>query len=258
MQELENDKSAMLDILYHLQTTDFDAASELLHQLRSAKSGDVEAMLSCIGRGRPSRSARPLSDSFEMDVDEPDEPARKLSSATTLADYHQSPFSPRSQDVTVSLSLITAPTGHDVSADEMHVLLDTFFARVGSLSSIFDRSEVNRNIANLAADPSLTFVEFCNKPATSSEVTMGLSRVAGMLAIGMMYLRAKTPEAAPSMEVAMFYYSIAKHGLDNAIQHSPLCAMKLCALLAFYNLSLHSGVASAYIGVSLLIIPFHE
>ncbi|PVH91521.1 hypothetical protein DM02DRAFT_338884 [Periconia macrospinosa] len=236
MQELESDTSVMLDILCRLQTSSSKTASKLLQQLRSTRSGDIRKMVACI---TPSRNM-----SFT------DNEPRRLSSATTLADGQHTPSLTRSQDLTGYSSIIGAPVGHNVSLKSMRAALDMFFACVGSLFYVLDQSELDRAMKNITTTPDLTFLELYNRPA-SLEITTRLSELAGVLAVGMLYLRTKAPEKAPSSEAATFYYTIGKHGLDSAINYSPLRAMKLCALFAFYNLSSHPSVALAYIGFGL-------
>ncbi|PVH91520.1 hypothetical protein DM02DRAFT_704475 [Periconia macrospinosa] len=241
MQELESDKSVMLDILCRLQTSSSKTASELLQQLRSTRSGDIRKVVTCIERNRADAPSR------EMLFNGTDGESRRLSSATTLADGQQTPSLTRSQDLIGYSIMIGAPVGHNVSLKSIRAALDRFFACVGSLFYVLDQSELDRAMENITTTPKLTFLELYNRPA-NLEITKRLSELAGVLAVGMLYLRAKAPEKAPSSEAATFYYTIGKHGLDSVINYSPLRAMKLCALFAFYNLSLHPSVALAYIG----------
>ncbi|PVI04783.1 hypothetical protein DM02DRAFT_668745 [Periconia macrospinosa] len=250
MQELENEKSVMLDILCHLQTTSPETAGEVLQRLRSIRSGDIEAMLTCIDRDRSDPSSQETLYSSKMDIESLDDLPRRLSAATTLADYQQSPSSTRSQDLNVTLSICGTSSDHEISVDETNASLDAFFTYATNLSSLFNRSKVAKLIEPITSTYGLTFIDLFNRP-TSPQKTTELSELAGMLAIGMLYLRAQTSESLPSNEAAAFYYSIAKHGLDVAIEHNALRAMKLCTLLAFYNLSLYPSVALAYIGLGL-------
>lgn len=246
MQELENENVAMLSILHHLQVDSTESALQLLYRIRAAGNGDIKAMSKCIEREETDApGVRTLSNSSSMEIDEPDEMQRKLSCATTLADYSQSPSSPRGQEFSSCHGILGAPAGHDVAMDNVQVFIDMFFARVGIISSIFDRSQVDVTVETTAVFSGLAFVEVYNR-SSGPKATTELSELAGMLAVGMMYSRAEHPETAPSIEVTMFYYNMARQGLDSAIRHDPLRATKLCALLALFNLSLHPSVAIAY------------
>ncbi|CAI6336424.1 unnamed protein product [Periconia digitata] len=250
MQELENDKRVMLTILCHLQTTSSDEAGGLLKQLRSIKTGDVDAMLASIGRDQTESFSTDHSFSSGIDMDDADGLTRRLSSATTLTDYPQSPSSTRCQDATTCFGIVQVPPEHDLSIDTMRAALDLFFTCASSMSFVFDQLNVGRLVDNIASHAGPTFLGLYNK-SVSLEATTELSELAGMLAVGILYMRAEASETAPSSDVASFYYSIGRQGLDSAIEYSPLRAMRLCALLAFYNLSLHPSVASAYIGLGL-------
>jgi hypothetical protein len=74
------------------------------------------------------------------------------------------------------------------------------------------------------------------------------AELAGMASIGIVHAQLANPTTAPLAELGEYFYAVAKLGLDTAIVYNPLRAVKLCTLIAMYNIIIHATVALAYLG----------
>jgi hypothetical protein len=250
IKELENDKSAMFEILWYLQTNSLDKASELLQHLRSVRGADYGAVLEKISRagsgsssGLGSPSTHTSDSSSGVQVDHP---------ASEVMQYQQSPFI-IDQHIAGSVEFTDPPTGQDATVDGIRAAIDMFFMCIGGLFYVFDKSDVEKTIELLVMSTKGMTLANLVSSASSMEVRTLAAELAGMAAMGILHLRLRVPDKAPSAQLADYLYAVAKHGLDTAIQYNPLRAMKVCLLLAFYNIALHATVALAYIGKCLTI-----
>ena len=75
-----------------------------------------------------------------------------------------------------------------------------------------------------------------------------VAELAGMAAIGVVHSQLVDPVASPPIQLADHLYTLARYGLDFALRHDPLRAMKVAALLAMYNIIVHATVALSYAG----------
>lgn len=272
---LEKDKSAMFEILWYLQTTAPERATELLHRLRSVQGGDVGAMLDYIARDRSDQStmgapmsaaasSASLSSSSSSSVSSSSASARRSLPFTqageafslsnpVLTGYPESPFF-RSPDAAGSLVFARPPPGQNATIHGARPAIDMFFWCIGGLFYVSDKADVDRTVRRFAdLSDGLTLADLVSR-AGSLEVRALAAELAGMAAMGSLHLVLRVPDNAPSIEMADYFYAVAKHGLDSAILYNPLRAMKVCTLVAFYNIALHATVALAYIGKPLAIV----
>jgi hypothetical protein len=226
----------MFEILWHLQTKSPEESSDLLQHLRSVQGGDIGAMLNYVPDGRSQPWTPPKDETDNMP-----------GSSAEVLDYPQSPYL-QSAGTDETICFVGAPAGHDLSIQGARAALDMFFLCVGSLFYVFDKPDVDLTVESITAFADLTLADLVSKSESLKTKTLA-AELAGMIAMGIVHLNLKMPEVAPAMEVADFYYTVARHGLDSAIRYDPLRAMKLCVLLAFYNITVHATVALAYIGM---------
>jgi hypothetical protein len=143
-----------------------------------------------------------------------------------------------------------SPAQQSATVHSLHGPLETFFNCVGALFYIMDWNEVHAKVEAIAASgnsqtPLGTF--FTN--GSSLELRTFASELSGMAAIGVVHSQLADPTTAPPAELADYFYTVAKHGLDSAIMYNPLRAIKVCALLGMYNIIVKATVALAYIGI---------
>jgi hypothetical protein len=109
------------------------------------------------------------------------------------------------------------------------------------------REEVEQGIEIIAdIQKSIGDIVAANKDAHTTTIAGGL---AGMASIGVVHAQLADPATAPPAELADYFYAVAKLSLDVAIEHNPLHAVKICALIAMYNIIVHATVSLAYLGM---------
>lgn len=127
--------------------------------------------------------------------------------------------------------------------------MQVFFRACGVLFYVFSREQEEESYSYCNKTKERAIADAVNhRPDVQDGIV--LAEISGMAAVGTLYLRVSGVEDVPSSDMADYYYAIAKHLLDDAIVASPLRAMKVCVLLALYNIVLHATVALAYIGKS--------
>lgn len=80
-----------------------------------------------------------------------------------------------------------------------------------------------------------------------------MSELCAIAAVGCQYLHDDS-----LFELRQAFYDVAKSFLDDCIESNPLRAMKVCTLLAMYNIMGKSTVALTYISTSLLSPSLHS
>jgi hypothetical protein len=121
--------------------------------------------------------------------------------------------------------------------------LEWFFNCVGALFYIMGPEEVDENIQRIQhVQVPLGDIVLANEDPKMTTIAAGL---AGMAAIGVVHATLADPA-----ELADYFYGVAKDGLDAAIECNPLGAVKICALVAMYNIIVHATVALSYLGTS--------
>lgn len=247
--ELENDKSALFEVLWYLQTTSPDQATALLQQLRSNPGGDMGGLLHHFIKHRCislSASASPFSAASNSPF--------PLDAASTT------PTTPGSMDFaalldtrynTLQLDNIASPYVRDEHAivNGLDGLLEWFFNCVGALFYIMNRNEVQQKMEALRASPD-AYTPLGDLVASGKDLHIATiaAELAGMASIGVVHAQLADPATAPPANLADYFYAVAKMGLDAAIESNPSRAVKICALLSMYNIVVHAKVALAYLG----------
>ena len=125
--------------------------------------------------------------------------------------------------------------------------VNDFYDNQGALFHVFSQEETK------------TFLDivFGGRPAvgavSSDEKKLAMSCLAAVVAVGMRF---------SSRNVDLFtsnaVYDIAKHYFDVTLDRFPFMAIKICALLALYNLMNHSPMALVWINVGLRLSQTHN
>lgn len=244
-------RKSLLEMFWYLQTTSAKDAQDFLAFMRSGAAVGVETMQNwvqerqSVGNGvEPGSSQQQLmsdispptdhsADVAILDVervaDDPDPEADVFALAQTLA--NQFPHWPQAATV-----------------DTVRNAINMFFLCTGSLFHVFSRDEVDVILDELGDfQPEDAFVDVLTKDP-SLQHNARIAEVCGMAAVGILYLRISDEHPVPPAELAEYFYIITRRKLDSAIRASPLRAMKVCALLAMYNIVLKGSVALAYVG----------
>jgi hypothetical protein len=249
--ELENDKSALYEILWYLQTTSPDQATALLQHLRSNQDGDMGGILSHFTKYRhesfrattpPDSAASTLPSWFDTATTAPTMPG-SIDLAALLDTRHNA----------LHLNNITSSSMRDEFAT-VHGLdgpLEWFFNCVGALFYIMNRDEIQRSMEALQSSP-VACIPLGDLVAPGKDLHLATvaAELAGMASIGVVHAQLADPTTAPPANLADYFYAVAKMGLDAAIECSPHRAVKICALLSMYNIVVHAKVALAYLGMS--------
>ena len=129
--------------------------------------------------------------------------------------------------------------------------VNMFLQSAGMLFHCFTRKQADNILDNefgLFEHPDKTSLWDILKRETNIQRNAQLAELCGMAAVGILYLRLQSQNNMPSAESAGYIYSTTRLLLDSSIQANPLRAIKVCALLAMYNIVLKGTVALAYIG----------
>ncbi|KAF1810313.1 hypothetical protein P152DRAFT_94702 [Eremomyces bilateralis CBS 781.70] len=80
-----------------------------------------------------------------------------------------------------------------------------------------------------------------------------IAELCGMAAVGIYYERRSDQDSGPPAALAEYFYVISKLMLDSSIAAHPLRAMKVCSLLAMYNIVVKASVALEYVELGLAL-----
>jgi hypothetical protein len=246
IQELEKDKSALYEILWYLQTKSPEQVTALLELLRSNQDGGVGAVLQHFAQYRQefphlTTATSNGSSSWSQQGAAPQAPV--LSEPLDLPGLLDS----RGLTLPDSAASVSTRTQHATARDLVGPL-ERFFNCVGALFYIMSPDEVEKNMQSVQhMQVPLGDIVSANE---DPKMTTIAAELAGMAAIGIVHATLADPNAAPPAELADYFYGVAKNGLDAAIECSPLTAVKICALIAMYNIIVHATVALSYLGTS--------
>ncbi|KAF2828201.1 hypothetical protein CC86DRAFT_320848 [Ophiobolus disseminans] len=247
--DLKNDKSALYEVLWYLQTTNPESAGELLDQLRSKPLNDVGAIVQHFAqyRHKPPDNAITSSD---MSV---------VSRDPTPVTPNTPEFKPLSRVLNVRGGVIqpddmaTHTARHEgATAFSLDGPLEWFFNCVGALFYIMNPDEVRQKVQLLqASSDARTPLGDLVTPRKDPRTATLAAELAGMASIGIVHANLHDSTASPPIELADYFYAVAKMGLDAAIQHNPVRAVKICALVAMYNIVVHATISLAYLDLGL-------
>jgi hypothetical protein len=259
MEELEQDKSSLYELLWYLQTASPEKATSLLQQLRAAQGEDIGALLNQFDQNRHA-SPEPASSTNVLQT-ESTSPATATSTILAVPEVRDHPLFSTLQKGLAGVPGIAlhSPAQQHATVHGLHGPLETFFNCVGALFYVMNWNEIRAKVEAIAASGnSQTPLGMFFTNGSTLQLKTFASELAGMAAIGVVHSQLADPKAAPPAELADYFYSVAKHGLDSAIMYNPLRAMTICALLGMYNIVVKATVALAYIGTSSMQATFGE
>jgi hypothetical protein len=251
IKELENDKSALYEVLWFLQTTSPEAAIDMLSQLRSNPGGDIGAIVQHFAQYRRDVLDSTTSSSTASTASTSPETSPEISGTPItpgIVDFSQLLDA---RGPAVQLNDVTSPATRTQFATVYHLEgpLEWFFNCVGALFYIMDPDEVRKNIELLKASTAAHIpLGDLVAPNTDMRTATLAAELAGMASIGVVHANLADPTTAPPAELADYFYAVAKMGLDAAIQYSPVRAVKICTLVAMYNIVVHATISLAYLG----------
>lgn len=137
----------------------------------------------------------------------------------------------------------------DATLQVLDSLLATFFDVIGKLFYIAEKDEVKSTVESLRASghDGIPLADLVTH-SRSVHLRTQVSELAGMASIAVVHAQLIDPITSPPIELADHLYTIARYGLDSALQYDPLRAMKVAALLSMYNIVVHATVALTYAG----------
>ena len=258
IEELEEDKSSLYEVLWYLQTTSPDKASALLQHLRAARGENFGAILKQFEQSH----SRPAEPSFTSNVVANESPPATTSPASVILALPEILDHPRLSTVRKRQSNGTSvaflpPAQSSATVDGLQGPLKMFFDCVGGLFYIMARADAQASITAITASGNngIPLGNFFSNGSVL-ELRTHAAELAGMAAIGVVHAQLADPATAPPAELADYFYAVTKHGLDSAILHNPLRAMKVCALIGMYNIVVKATVALAYIGTNVKLPVF--
>jgi hypothetical protein len=242
---LEKDKTALYEILWYLQTESPEHATSLLESLRTNQEGGIGAMVQHFAQHHRA-SPEPRASSSKN-------PAISLmqqEAGPSATRRHTSLDLPQLLEVRGlvhpdNVASISTRTRH-ATAQDLAVPVDWFLNCVGALFYIVNKEEAEANIRSIS-HVSMPLGDIVAKMKDSRMTTVA-AELAGMASVGVVHAQLGDPAGAPPLELADYFYAVAKLGLDVAVEYSPLRAIKICALIAMYNIMVHATVALAYLG----------
>lgn len=245
IEELENDKSALYETLWYLQTKSPEQATDLLAFLRSNQAGDMGLILQHFSQYRrgPPNDKTPSDSTFHSSEQAANCSTSGMTDASSNLAHMLDARGLIQPDTVASLFTRTNfATAHDLAGP-----LKWFFNCVGALFYIMDPEEVHKSIGSLE-DVRLPLGDMVAKNQDGRTTTIA-AELAGMASIGVIHAQLADPATAPPAELGDYFYAVARLGLDAAIEYSPRRAVKICALIAMYNIIVHATIALAYLGM---------
>lgn len=219
--ELQARLSGSVNLLWTLKTLPSEEAAAFLERIRSAEDPST-LLVSGVPNGKRPRSP-----------DSPSVGSKRVNSSQTPSAMEMHPWDPQSALTTTqdcsAFSIIKSPACRDA--------FHYFIKCTGTLFHIFTADQ-----GNAALDDVLR----CEDGAFPK---ISLCEVCAIAAVGAQYSRGKISASAGEN-----FYNLAKHFLDDVIECDPLRGMKVCTLLAMYNIVIKGTVALAFIG-ELFTVP---
>ena len=249
IKELENDKTALYEILWYLQTTTPESAGALLQRLSSNPGNDIGAILQHFAQHRRDTAGIATPSSIAS-TSFPHSQSTTPSVSNVVESLHPPQlFDARGSVVQPNDMTSQATRNEFATVYGLEGPLEWFFNCVGTLFYILDQKEIFQSLKLLqtSADARIPLGDLV---ATRKDMrtTTTAAELAGIASIGVVHAQLADPAIAPPAELADYFYAVAKMGLDAAIQYNPVRAVKICALLAIYNIVVHATVALAYVG----------
>jgi hypothetical protein len=250
---LEPDSGSMLQIISYLRSQPFQKASEFLRFMRLTESLNLKDLM----------RYRTENGEFDRDAMSDSKPA---SYADLLIEGTEefriiAPPSIESKSAVTSIleqflsdSLVHASAVSEASSaarsatvETVETAVEMFLNCSKSLFYIITDEQVAEHLDRLKKYRGELLLEVLEENI-GSQFSAQFAEITGMAAIGVLLLRQSNTAPAVSTALADYLYAISRHLLDDVIEEDPLRAMKVCSLLAFYNILLRAAVAFAYTG----------
>jgi hypothetical protein len=227
-----------------LQTKSPDQATALLELLRSNREGGVGAVLQHFAQYR---QEFPHLTTAASNASSSSSRQGAAQQTTVLTEPLDLPGLLDARGLAQPNSVASSSTrAQHATARDLAGPLEWFFNCVGALFYIMKPEEVDESIQSIQhVQVPLGDIVLANEDPKMTTIAAGL---AGMAAIGVIHATLADPTTGPPAELADYFYEVAKSGLDAAIECNPLGAVKICALVAMYNIIVHATVALSYLG----------
>jgi hypothetical protein len=211
-----------MEILWFLQTQPIDAAREALNQIRNR--GALEFF-----------SDRTISTPNNFH---------------TLQSNQQNPHDENRVSLQRYDFYENFPDSHFVTISTVRRAVAMYFKAPGLLFHVINEGDAGRLLDQAFENyEEMTMFRNVIHNSTTSLERARLAEIAGMAAVGLLYLYWGDHQPGDS-RIDAYFYNIARQCLDDAIGTDPLRAMKVCAFIALYNMVVKARVAIVYIGKS--------
>lgn len=232
--------STLLEIFWHLQREPAEKARMFLEHVKNSE------------QIRASNVEEWLHDPPGHRTDSPFSQSRRMSNASTANSLATRTANRSANDATSHVSPNSEVDqaqnlGFHVTIATVKRAVDMFFRSTGMLFYIVPKEQLDAILDSIQLPDNTPFTAIL-KSSISLQARARLAELCGMAAVGLLYLRISDEERAPPAKLAHYFYSITKQMLDSAVEANPLRAMKVCALLALYNIYVKARVALAYVG----------
>ncbi|KAF2708779.1 hypothetical protein K504DRAFT_288900 [Pleomassaria siparia CBS 279.74] len=239
--------TAMFEMRWYLQTQSGEEAQNILAHIDSSGS------LSLQPAQKPLQGRQKYGSRYESTLDR----SMNLHSLTKV---------PVRRDIDFQGTETNAQVTGTGNTERFHVTigsvkgaLEMFLNATGLLFHVLSKEQADTIQSDLLDEseytddtPFTTILNHCKNLQQKAR----LAELSGMAAVGLCYL-GSFRKSAPPRGLSDYFYSITKQNLDNSIEADPLRAMKVCALLAMYNIIVKGSVAIAYVELGLSIAQTH-
>lgn len=247
IERLETERSALLEIFRHLRTTSTQDTQALPDFIRCGEPLDIPSLTQLFHTKHLQDQAKQLR-ALQDDALERTEPDLQ-----NTQQQSQPSYSAESSDTVQDLEGTTTSFAC-IPISAVCEAVDMFLRSAGALFYVFTKMEgdaIIEEVFGVQSQSGLTDVTKLVREAATAPHRAQLAELCGMAAVGLLYLPlSQQQNEMHTAESANLLYSMTRLMLEDAIKFNPLRAMKICALLAMYNIVLKGVVALAYIGIA--------
>ncbi|RGP80771.1 nitrate assimilation regulatory nira [Fusarium longipes] len=233
----------------NLQTSSPDEANELLQRIRA--SGDVNSIIaanaettvtpSLVTASSKGSDLSTISSSLGTTKSVPTGSGTASSTQEQVRDPHRnsmemdmnSSISGQPSPLTTSTNQSSSDQLQNPDASVTAQALDSFFSCSGKLFHVFNKDDILEYYRHV----------FEAEESFSESLEAKLGCIMAVAAVGAQYQSSKF-----SKDLRVRFYNLAKLSLDAIIEQQPLQAIKVCTLLAQYNIFDKEMVALSYVG----------
>jgi hypothetical protein len=239
--------SALLEMFWYLQSSKSgDEAQAFLKHIRSSGPLNLVSTRKWL-QDRQASVAESSSTSTAL----PNPPVVEMAKLINETPKEQSKTSVGTNDPVVYGSSEGEGRIQVVTVATVKAAVAMFFMATGLLFYVFPKEQadsIQHDLLNEAKYPGDTPFSVILSKSDSLEERARLAEICGAASVGMLYQRLFDKQQPPPLGLSDYFYSLTKQLLDNTIEANPLRAMKVCAMLAMYNIVVKGSVALAYVG----------